>query len=158
MDEMFEKWAEYDPLGTGILTPEQFAFFIHDMAPPIGLKDNNMVKYEYDLSNKKARGYLISDNKKIVIKKSKLFQDMCLYNIPVYFNKIHISDACKIISYNAVVGSYREKLELNSEELNKMLARGWMMKYKILKRLYRESKVNNPHDLPPLRVTDYFAG
>lgn len=49
---MFDKWAEYDPKGTGILSPEKFAFFIHDIPPPIGLKDNNSVKYEGDLSSK----------------------------------------------------------------------------------------------------------
>lgn len=49
MDELLEKWAEYDPHGTGLLTPEQFAFLVHDLSPPLGLKDDNL-KYEYDVA------------------------------------------------------------------------------------------------------------
>lgn len=112
MEEFLDKWSEYDPQGTGFLTPEQFAFLIHDLPPPLGLKDENSVKYEYDILNKQHKGYLVSDNKKIVIKKKQLYSDMLMFNVPVYFNKIHFSDVCKVISYNAVIRVYKPKEEL----------------------------------------------
>ncbi len=53
MDSFLEKWSEYDPGGEGYLTPEQFAFLLHELHPPVGVKDDN-VKFEYDLNcNKK---------------------------------------------------------------------------------------------------------
>lgn len=58
MEEFLEKWAEYDPTGSGLITPEQYAFFIHDMPHPFGLKDSGSVKYEYDLT---GISLLISD-------------------------------------------------------------------------------------------------
>ena len=117
MDEFLEKWAEYDPQGTGLLSPEDFAFLIHDLPPPLGLKDDN-IRYEYDItgnlvfistkiSGKKKRGYLVSDNNKVILKKTQLFKDMKLYNIPVYMSKVHFSDACIIISHNAVAREYK---------------------------------------------------
>ena len=50
MDEFLDKWAEYDPQGTGFVTPNEYAFLIHDLPQPLGLKDNASVRYEYDLS------------------------------------------------------------------------------------------------------------
>ena len=50
IDEFLDKWAEYDPQGTGLISPEQFAFLIHDLPQPLGLKDNASVRYEYDLT------------------------------------------------------------------------------------------------------------
>lgn len=50
MEEFLDKWAEYDPQGDGIITPEQYAFLIHDLPQPLGQKDNASVKYEYDLT------------------------------------------------------------------------------------------------------------
>lgn len=155
MDEFLEKWAEYDPQGTGLISPEQFAFLIHDLPQPLGLKDNASVRYEYDLTAKKNKGYLISENKKIVLKRVQLFRDMGRFDIPVYNCKVHFSDVCKIISYNAVIKIYktdpkgeseahspeikvsdekleeqlREKLKIKSDYVNRTLAKGWSNRY-----------------------------
>jgi len=50
---------------------------------------------------------LISENKKIVLKRVQLFRDMRRFDIPVYNCKVHFSDACKLISYNAVIKKYK---------------------------------------------------
>jgi hypothetical protein len=52
MEEFLDKWAEYDPLGTGFISPEAFAFLIHDLPPPIGVKDDTTIKYEFDATCK----------------------------------------------------------------------------------------------------------
>ena len=46
IDELIDKWAEYDPKATGFLTPRDFAFLLYELAPPIGFKEEN-VYYEY---------------------------------------------------------------------------------------------------------------
>jgi len=62
IDEFLDKWAEYDPQGTGLISPEQFAFLIHDLPQPLGLKDNASVRYEYDLTGNSFRISLILKN------------------------------------------------------------------------------------------------
>lgn len=127
-DEFIDKWAEYDPLGTGFITPEQLAFLVHDLPPPIGVKDDSSIKFEFDIQAKKVKGWLVSDNKRIVIKRKQLYEDMVDYDVPVYaakiqelshghipiyHTKIHISDVCKVVCYNAINKKYehREGLE-----------------------------------------------
>lgn len=107
IEELLDKWAEYDPQGTGILSAENYVFLIHDLPPPLGLKDENSVKYEYDIVSKQNKGYLISENKKIVLRKTQLLRDLKFYNIPVYLTKVHFSDVCKILSRNAVVKEHK---------------------------------------------------
>ncbi len=99
---MLDKWAEYDPQGTGILSAENYAFLLHDLPPPLGLKDDNFMKYEYDIVGKKNKGYLISDNKKIILKQSQLLKNIKNFDIPVYVTKVHFSDVCRILTRNAV--------------------------------------------------------
>ncbi len=41
LEEFIEKWSEYDPQGTGFLTPEDLAFFLFEVNPPLGLKEEN---------------------------------------------------------------------------------------------------------------------
>ena len=36
MDDFLNKWSEYDPHGTGLVSPENFAFIIFDLVPPLG--------------------------------------------------------------------------------------------------------------------------
>lgn len=52
IDEFLDKWAEYDPKGTGLITPEEFLFILHDLFPPIGLKEETVLKYSYELDCK----------------------------------------------------------------------------------------------------------
>ena len=49
LDQFLEKWAEYDPKGTGLVRPEEFLFIIHDLYPPVGLREESTLKYTYDL-------------------------------------------------------------------------------------------------------------
>jgi len=48
IDEMLTKWSDYDPKGTGFISYENLAFLLHDLYPPIGLKDKNL-NYDLDL-------------------------------------------------------------------------------------------------------------
>jgi len=58
---------------------------------------------------------------------------------------------------------------INSDYVNKTLAKGWINRYGgklptgiieflVLKKLHKESKQVNQFDLPPIRVTDFYAG
>ena len=47
VDDFFTKWAEYDKQGTGFITPDQFAFLINDLPPPLGLKDDTNPKFQF---------------------------------------------------------------------------------------------------------------
>jgi len=59
------------------------------------------------------------------------------FNIPVYVQKTHFSDACRAISHNAVCMSYGVaiQIEINSDYANKTLDKGWLNKYSGLKKL-----------------------
>ncbi len=48
IEELLLKWSEYDPNGTGFINYENMAFLLHDLYPPIGLKDRNL-NYDLDL-------------------------------------------------------------------------------------------------------------
>ena len=41
MNELIDNWSEYEPEGTGFMTPEFLAFLLHEMAVPLGVKDDN---------------------------------------------------------------------------------------------------------------------
>ena len=48
IEELLSKWSEYDPHGTGFLHYENLVFLLHELHPPIGLKDKNL-NYDLDL-------------------------------------------------------------------------------------------------------------
>lgn len=48
IDELLKKWSEYDPKGTGFISYENLVFMLHELYPPIGLKDKNL-NYDLDL-------------------------------------------------------------------------------------------------------------
>ena len=48
IDELLIKWSEYDPKGTGFIDYKNMVFLLHDLYPPIGLKDMNL-NYDLDL-------------------------------------------------------------------------------------------------------------
>lgn len=52
IDEFLEKWAQYDPKGTGLIRPEELLFILHDLHSPIGLKEANALKYNFNLDCK----------------------------------------------------------------------------------------------------------
>ena len=45
MDLFLNKWAEYDPDGTGFITPDEYLFLINDLYKPLGRKDDQDVIY-----------------------------------------------------------------------------------------------------------------
>lgn len=50
MEEIIEKWSEYDPQGTGFISPEDLAFLLYELPAPLGFKDDNthiIKNYEY---------------------------------------------------------------------------------------------------------------
>jgi hypothetical protein len=39
IDDLVEKWVEYDPSATGFISPTNLVFLLHELTPPVGLKD-----------------------------------------------------------------------------------------------------------------------
>ena len=39
MDELLDKWAEYDPNATGFITPDEYLFLINEFPYPLGFRD-----------------------------------------------------------------------------------------------------------------------
>lgn len=54
IEEFLDKWSEYDPSGSGFISYENMAFLLHDLYPPIGMKDMNL---NYDLGLVRCRKY-----------------------------------------------------------------------------------------------------
>lgn len=52
LDEFLDRWAEYDPRGTGLIRPEEFLFILHELFPPVGVKEETTLKYTYSLDCK----------------------------------------------------------------------------------------------------------
>lgn len=42
LNEFVEKWSEYDPTGSGFISPQNFAFLLYELRPPIGLRQGVM--------------------------------------------------------------------------------------------------------------------
>lgn len=47
IEELINKWSEYDPKGTGFISYENMTLLLHDLYPPIGLKDMNL-NFDFD--------------------------------------------------------------------------------------------------------------
>lgn len=167
MEELLDKWAEYDPEGTGFMTPENMAFLLYELNPPIGLKDDS-VQFEYDIRSKKNKGYLISANKKVILTKHQIFDLMKRYNPKLYNeNKVHFKDLFVKISQNVIMKLSGKKeytfesnqtinhnLEIKSDYVVKTLNKGWYSVYPDLKKQRLESIKNNRRDL---KASDLFA-
>lgn len=106
MEEFIDKWAEYDPTGTGFINPESMAFLLHELHPPIGLKDDS-VKFEYDIQSKQNKGYLISSNRKVLLTKQQIFRLMKEYNLKLYNEKLHLKDFWVLASKKAIINYHR---------------------------------------------------
>ena len=40
MEEILEKWCIFDPEGKGFISPEDLAFLLNELNPPIGFKND----------------------------------------------------------------------------------------------------------------------
>lgn len=47
IEELINKWSEYDPKGTGFISYENMTLLLYDLYPPIGLKDMNL-NFDFD--------------------------------------------------------------------------------------------------------------
>ena len=50
IEDFFLKWSDYDPKGSGWITPEDFAFLMFEMNPPLGFKDENIQLQLFDFN------------------------------------------------------------------------------------------------------------
>lgn len=39
MDKFIDKWSDYDPQGTGFISPENYLYLINELLPPLGRKN-----------------------------------------------------------------------------------------------------------------------
>ncbi|CAD8171918.1 unnamed protein product [Paramecium octaurelia] len=105
IEDFFLKWSDYDPKGTGWITPEDFAFLMFEMNPPLGFKDENacLQLFDFNQNHKKQSAYIYNPRTKMHLKKIDIFKKLSDFQVLIYQNEmIHIKDVCLQIAYNAV--------------------------------------------------------
>lgn len=43
IDVFLDKWAEYDPDGTGFITPDEYLFLVNELSFPLGRRDEKAI-------------------------------------------------------------------------------------------------------------------
>lgn len=139
IDDLVEKWAEYDPNATGFITPYNFAFLLHELPPPVGLKDE---KFQYEYNQKTTPQHLISPNKKIALTQQQIFKVISNYNLILYSNRMmHFKDIYLCISHLAICKRHNlTKLAINQSNVITQLNGSWYTIFPSLKRNKLDNK------------------
>ncbi|CAD8121628.1 unnamed protein product [Paramecium sonneborni] len=103
LEDFLLKWSDYDPQGTGWITPEDFAFLMFEINPPLGFKDENSQYYDFAAKNQKQKSHIYNHKKKMRLFKTEIFQKLSDYQIQIYQNQmVHFKDICIQLAYNAI--------------------------------------------------------
>ncbi|CAK63939.1 unnamed protein product (macronuclear) [Paramecium tetraurelia] len=150
LEDFLVKWSDYDPQGTGWITPEDFAFLMFEINPPLGFKDENSQYYDFAAAkNQKLKSHFYNHKKKMRLFKTEIFQKLSDYQVQIYQNKmVHFKDICIQLAYNAI----KKKNELKGIE---------QIEDKIILRQIRKSWESRYPDLVGMKtqqfVVDIFA-
>ncbi|CAD8200710.1 unnamed protein product [Paramecium pentaurelia] len=132
LEDFLIKWSDYDPQGTGWITPEDFAFLMFEINPPLGFKDENSQYYEFAAKNQKQKSHIYNHKKKMRLFKTEIFQKLSDYQVQIYQNQmVHFKDICIQLAYNAI----KKKNDLNGIEqiedktILRQIRKSWESRY-----------------------------
>ncbi|CAD8122599.1 unnamed protein product [Paramecium sonneborni] len=135
LEDFLLKWSDYDPQGTGWITPEDFAFLMFEINPPLGFKDENSQYYDFTSKNQKIKSHLYNHKKKMRLFKTEIFQKLSDYQVQIYQNQmVHFKDICIQLAYNAI----KKKNDLNGIEqiedkiILRQIRKSWESRYQDL--------------------------
>jgi hypothetical protein len=78
-------WSLYDPLGTGLIDINDYPFFIVSLKQPIGSYNYDEFRMDHIQNGSK---YIFGGlNNKIMLPKSRKFDVLMEYDVPIYKNK-----------------------------------------------------------------------